>query len=418
MKLILFIIILVGSISWAIFSFDNQKKVVNVKLPKIDEAYEALIAKDLINSIRSKVGLNSLIPNQNLQKAASLHANYLVANRESSHFEIEGHKFFVGKRPLDRTLFVNYISKSVSENLSSNTPDAKSSVSSLFSAIYHRFGFLSNKIDEIGVGVKQDEKDHKITAFVYDMGNSNLVRLCSQNNPISKSYYTNFCKNSNIKASKNDYEEAINFLKRANPKIVVFPYDKQTDAQVVFYNEDPDPLPQYDVSGFPISIEFNDYYYKDVKVDSFKLYQGDREVDSLFMDKQSDPNGKFTKNQFALFPIKRLKFNTKYKAIVKYRVGNKEFSKTWSFKTIKPALEIIETEGNGESLKLKSGVSYAIYFPPKNAHDILNDLQFPLETDVSFIDHNTIKVYLKNCNIENFDIKAGDRRVKVECLDS
>ncbi len=49
----------------------------------------------------------------------------------------------------------------------------------LFSAIYHRFAFLSPGIDEIGVGVTQNEQDSDKSAFVYVMGNSELNRLCS-----------------------------------------------------------------------------------------------------------------------------------------------------------------------------------------------------------------------------------------------
>ena len=86
-----------------------------------------------------------------------------------------------------------------------------------------------------------------------------------------------------------------------------------------------DPLPLYDVSGFPVSIEFNDYYFKKVELLSFKLFDNtDNEVkELLLMDKNNDPHERFTDKQFTLFPLKRLSYNAQYRAEVSYRVKNK-----------------------------------------------------------------------------------------------
>ena len=405
-------------IIWIIGGCDGgeRREIELVKATKIDSGYEAIMASDRVNNIRSKIGLNRLITSQELEKSASLHAQYLIANHESSHFEIKGHKKFVGVSPLDRALYAGYISKYVSENLSTNTLTAVDSVDNLFSAIYHRFGFLSNKIDQIGVGVEQDSNSLKDVDFVYNMGNSNLVNLCKGVSMSGNgSYYNNVCKDSKFKISAKNYNEAINNLKKINPKVVIYPYRNQTGVKPVFYNEDPDPLPDYEVSGIPISVEFNDYYFKDIKVDSFKLFDDkNREVTTRFMDKNSDPNSRFNKYQFAIFPLNRLEYAKKYRAVIKYHTKkdkNKELS--WSFNTIKPKGDLIIAKGEGESIELKANSSTVIYFRPKDAHDILKDLIFPSNIDVSFIDNNTIRVNLDDKSDSSFEIKAGNRKINV-----
>ena len=60
---------------------------------------------------------------------------------------------------------------------------------------------------------------------------------------------------------------------------------------LAFYNESPDPLPDYDVSGFPISVEFNDHFIKNVKLKDFRLLNEEKEVvETRTLDQHNDPH--------------------------------------------------------------------------------------------------------------------------------
>ena len=273
------------SVAWEFLGFGTETKEKEVILRTVlpmDVAYEKIEARSHLNSIREEMNLNTLLQDDLLNIAAQGHADYLVANNESSHYQVAGQTKFTGERPVDRTLDANYLSTHVSENVSTQTYSAQSSIDGLFSAIYHRFGFLSLSIDEIGVGTTQEKAKTSNSAFVYVMANSAIKRLCHDRSfKGSGKYYYKICKDETHRVSEKAFIKAQNDNKRHNPKIVVYPYDGQTEVPPVFYDESPDPLPNHDVSGFPVSVEFNDYYFKEVELLSFKLFDS-ADTDAVF----------------------------------------------------------------------------------------------------------------------------------------
>ena len=399
-----------------IYFYINSNKNVEVKdsIARFDYQEQKDEAFWRLNSIREDMGLSALKLNSNLTKAAQGHANYLVANNESSHFEIEGNKKFFGKELVDRILHSNYHSTTVSENLSTNVRDSRASIRDLLSAIYHRFSFLSPKIDSVGIGVAQDKNQTSNNAFVYVMGNSNLEKLCkSKGFNVNDRYYFNLCKNKNLRVPKEVYDNSINSLKMFSTKIICYPYNNQKDVSPVFYEESPDPLPNMSVSGFPVSVEFNDYYFKDIKVKSFKLFDiNNNLVKSIFMDKNSDPNRLFKANQYALFPLNRLEFNSEYRVELKYIADGKEFTKEWKFKTLKPKGRIHKIPENEATLYLTKNSDYILYFPPKHSRDLMRDIVFPSDLNIDFLDHNTIKIgAIKNS--DEFTIKSDTKKIHI-----
>ena len=405
--------------SWEFMGFGNttQKKEVIIRtvLP-MDVAYEKIDARSHLNSIREAMGLNTLVQNDLLGDAAQAHSDYLVANQLSSHYETEGMPKFTGVKPVDRALYANYASSHVSENLSTHTYSAQASIDGLFSAIYHRFGFLALNIDEVGVGVTQEKAKTSNSAFVYVMANSNIERLCHEKSfKGTGKYYYNICKNASHRIAQKEFVNAQNTNKRYNPEIVVYPYDGQNEVPPVFYDESPDPLPNYDVSGFPVSIEFNDYYYKKVEMLSFKLFNNDNKevTDVLLMDKNNDPHQHFTALQYALFPLKRLEYDAQYRAEVSYRVKEKVYTLSWAFTTQKPMIELHTVQKKEATIHLEKGKSHILYFPPHNAHDLLKNIQFPTDVDINFIDHNTLELTVTDDSLDDFSIKSKDRTIHI-----
>ncbi len=420
----MFIILFIAVLFWQVIehrsSTGSQEVIVRQVLP-MDVSFEKMQARIYLNSIREAMQMLPLIQNDILASAAQAHADYLVLNNESTHGETEGNQNFTGIRPADRTLYAGYNSLKVSENLSTKNYNAQSSVDGLFSAIYHRFGFLSPDIDEIGVGVTQDKKKSAQSAFVYVMGNSKHNRLCLNTSfKGSGKYIYGVCKKHEHRIKEILFNNALMYNKRNNIEIIFYPYDGQTEIPPAFYAEVPDPLPNHEVSGFPISIEFNDYFFKDVELYSFKLFKkGGEEVRNVkFMDKSSDLHQRFTKNQYALFPLERLEYDTQYSAKVEYRSNNKTEKVTWHFRTQTPTEKLHIVTQKEESISIESGESHIIYFRPLDAYDLVKDIQFPADVDIQFIDNNTLKLTLMSDDIDNFDIVSDTRVLHIEVKSS
>jgi hypothetical protein len=392
-------------------------EVVERKALPMDISYETMEARTYLNSIREIINMQRLAENKQLKTASQAHADYLVLNDESAHEEIIGHKNFTGITPVERAFHAGYASSQVSENLSKNNYNAHSSIDGLLSAIYHRFGFLNPGIDQIGVGVMQDTKDSDKSAFVYLMGNSALNRLCTGSSfSGSGKYIYRVCKKSEHRIREKEFYKALQYSKQNSPKIIFYPYDGEEEVPPAFYSEVPDPLPDYEVSGFPVSVEFNDHFFKNVTLHSFKLYvEGGEEVrDVRLMDKSSDPHQKFTANQYALFPLQRLEYNQKYRAEVTYVLKGKKEILIWYFHTQKPTEEFHLITQKEETISIDHGKSHIVYFRPHDPHDIIKNIQFPTDIDISFLDNNTIKITLMSDEINAFDITSDTRRLHVE----
>jgi len=384
--------------------------------PAIDIGYETAQAGAILNSIREAMHMQRLSSNIHLEAAAQAHADYLVYNNESSHDEVAGHQNFTGVKPLDRALKAGYNASYVSENLSTKNSDAKSSVNGLFSAIYHRFGFLSSSIDELGVGVAQDDQNTQNSAFVYVMGNSEMNRLCSTKSFSGFGKYVfGVCREKAHRIAKKKFDQALDLNKMNNPEIILYPYNGQIEVPPAFYAEVPDPLPNHDVSGFPVSIEFNDYFFKEVILYSFELLKENISVPNvLLMDKNSDPHMRFTDKQFALFPLERLEYDKEYMAVVTYSSKGKNKEIRWSFRTKKPTEELHIITQKEESISIESGKSHVIYFKPLDAYDIVKNVRFPSTIDIEFIDNNTFKLTINNKSDSSFDIVSDSRILHIK----
>jgi len=389
--------------------------IVKKSLP-MDVSYEKSEAYMYLNEIRRAAGMSTLSENEKLASAAQAHADYLVTNNVSEHAEIPGHTGFTGRTPMARALHAGYDASSVSENISTKNHSGKSSVDGLFSAIYHRFGFLDPSIDQLGIGIAEDPDNSEKNAFVYLMGNSELEQLCNMPGfKGSGKYVYNVCKDPRHRIAEKKFRQALNYNKKHNPEIILYPYDGQTEVPPAFYSETPDPLPDYEVSGFPVSVVFNDYFFKKVHVESFKLFSREgKEIESIrFMDRGNDPHRRFTAFQFALFPLERLSYNTQYRAEITYRTGRGTKHLSWSFTTRKLLEKLHIIEGRETTLALDPLRSHILYFRPLGPHDIIDNISFPLNVDIRFLDNHTVKISPVGSR-NDFDISGGGRLVHIK----
>lgn len=417
MRYLIYAIIVVIDL-YAIFLDVPQKQTVHIKAPLLDIAYEEKMALQYLNTLRTNAGMAPYQTSPILKKTADNHATYLIANNATGHYEEEGKKHYTGEMPYQRAIAAGYQVSMLTENVTNNSLNYKDAIDNLFAAIYHRFGFLDFISDEIGIAVAQDPQNTEVNTYVFDMGIHRLNQACSgKSYSGAERYAYKICLDPTHKIREKTLLDILNAKKIASKTIIVYPYDGQTDVPPVFYNETPDPLPDYDVSGFPISIQFNDAHIKQADVRDISLYTPEGEkVKSKVLYDQNDPNKLLKPGQFALLPLTRLKYDTRYKVVLTYAHEGKITQKVWHFHTRKlpePAFVITQ---NKQALKIKPHTTYTLYFKPQNRHDVLGDLHFPADVKVNLLDQNTIQLRLDSENTEPFDLTSEDKEIHFKVL--
>ncbi len=348
-----------------------------------------------LNELRTKAGLIELQPDTLLEKAASNHARYLHVHSRADHFERSGERLYTGVNADERAHYVGYLGK-ISENIATS-PNSRDAIDNLFSAIYHRYGFLDLEIDEIGSAHCCRGKADGLQVYVYDMANSRIAELC-RGRPYNGfgMIYSGVCNIGSFTVKEEDYFAARKHNLALNPGIIVWPWDGAADIPAAFYEENPDPLPQCSVSGYPVSIEFNPHYFDHVSLVSFELYDDAHRPlrPAAILTQSSDPNRKLDPFQFAFMPEKRLSFDSRYTARVIYRVGDRTLVKEWSFRTRKPPYPILTAATKDQLLTVRSGKGYLLYLPPEDCRDTHRRISLSyiegMKIDNEFLDGNTI----------------------------
>jgi uncharacterized protein YkwD len=358
-----------------------------------------------ISNLRIKAGLWELSENSLLDTAALNHAKYLTLNNIIGHYENKDQypNGFTGVTPSDRAHYVNY-NGSVSENLSAGQNNVYDSVDNLFSAIYHRLGFLSINIDETGMGDSYSEGYAYKTVYVYNMGNSLIRKLCEQESFSGYGAYVyGVCIDFNKKISKDLYDNAVNTLSDKAPKYILWPFDGDNNTLPVFFEESPDPLPNCSVSGYPVTIQFNE---SKINSESFefggiKLYDSDGNlINSTLLTHDNDPNNHLSEYEFALMPLERLDWGAEYSVEATYTENGSIHTINWTFITQLPKYPYITVKDNEATVNIQSEKDYAIYLKPSDCNDKFSSYNYSYNGGIqsisaSFIDSNTIHLNVK-----------------------
>ena len=359
-------------------------------------------ALEILNKYRIQSGMTPYVFNESLNKSAYNHVMYMENNRVYDHKEKEGKTGFTGITHKDRARHTGYKGYAiVRENMTANAQDYKTSINGLLNAIYHRFAFFDFRLDDIGIYAHHGKN---LTGYVYNMGNTLL--------------------------NKGKPNAVVNIMKKQAP-IVVFPSDGSTDIDPAFFDEMPMPLPGSKVSGTPVSLQFNGYYFSQAKVSSMvmKDSQGNTIAGKL-MDSSNDPNGKFSPLQVTFFPTMRLHYGKAYTVEVEYKAtprstfkGENKTQMTISFVTdyLKDKKFYDWYKVQDRDIPVLSGERYFVYGHPKDNQDyvfyrnIAYDVGSPnLEKGVYYMhDYNTFDIRLKGKIGESYTIKLkNDKQLK------
>lgn len=380
-------------VSFLLFSFLLYSALLSVSL----EAKSSKEGLAYLNVLRNNAGLISLKNNTFLEKAATSHAKYLIRNQSNGHYEKKGKYSFTGSTPSKRIIKAGYPSRFVMENISVNTTGKIKSIDNLFAAIYHRFVFLSLEKDEIGTGSYTIKKKRKFKrADVYNIASSVISKLCKRSFIMENGeyYIKNICRDKEKMIPQFIFREKKDEIRRKNSAVILYPYPNQKHIWPAFYNESPDPLPGYKVSGFPISVQFNPANTQNVKLRTFRLYdeKGNEIKKTKILQYKNDHNHLFTKFEFALMPLTRLEFNTSYTVMFEATADGRKVKKQWTFKTENFKEKLYRITEKKTTLNVKAGTTAILYIVPSSRKDILHGYKSRGSIKVSFLDQNTLKV--------------------------
>ncbi len=364
MKSLFIWLLLLGSAAGVFYHTQNQSlpagELVYPSAPQIRDGGDAL---HYLNRIRAQIGLHALAHAPVLENSARRHARYLTLNPEDGHGEHHpDNPHYTAQKLTERTRLAGYLYNGVHENISTEEEAAESSdsdirtqqrqVDGLMSAIYHRLSLLDRHTDEAGAAfVRENGK----TVVVFNQSNSRFERHCAQgrNQPeAGRHYYRNACHNG-----------AVVYTDEVMPaqELLYTAYPVGSGALPYFYGERPDPVPGYEMTGNPASIDFSEAAGK-IAMKSFKLYRGKNEIRPVkILTAGNDPNGRLTAYQFALFPLKPLEYGTLYTAVFDYVRNGRRAQAKWQFKTRKPDYPYFEVNG-GETLAVRKGEKYFIHW--------------------------------------------------------
>lgn len=250
-----------------------------------------------INFRRGMAGLPTLTRNTLLDKGALAHSNYQYFNNVVAHEETAGKSGYTGANTQTRIAAAGYTGLSLSGEVIS----AASSTSGfyhaeqLITAIYHRFVLLEPTFKEIGTGA--------VT---------------------SSSNYTYFTANL---AAASGLGSGL-----AAGTVAVYPYPGQTQVETSFQSdaEEPDPVPNQNVVGYPISVQGN--YGSTLAVSSFTVApRNGSALSTRLLTSSTDSNTKVY--TAAIIPLATLSANTVYDVSFSGAINGTAVTRSWSFTT-------------------------------------------------------------------------------------
>jgi len=233
--------------------------------------------------------------------AAQGHSNYLRLNNLITHEQEAGKEGFTGVTVADRLQASGYVfntgySRAYGEVISaSSNGSGQYMAEELITAVYHRFVIFEPIFKEIGTGVATTNQGYHYLTF-------------------------------NLSAN-NGFGPGL-----ASGQIAVWPFDGQTDIPSNFFSDTelPDPVPERNEVGYPISVHAN--VDATIKVTSFTVRQrGSAELAVRLLSNANDTHT--GQSSAAIVPLVALLPNTIYDVSFTGTVANIPITRGWSFKT-------------------------------------------------------------------------------------
>ena len=254
-----------------------------------------------INYRRAQIGLPALLQNSTVDKAAQGHSDYQRINNIVTHDQTRGRQGFTGVTLEDRFRAAGYSfgnPNAIGEVISATSKQSGFYMAEeLITAIYHRFVMFEPVFQEIGTG--------------------------SAVNADGYAYFTaDFVTN-------NGYGPGL-----AAGTLASWPFNGQTGVPVNFLSdyEEPDPVPDMNEVGYPISVHVNLTRKLTVTGFTVRARSGGANLQTRLLVKGQDANTT-SQSVAAIIPLAPLAANTVYDVSFSGAIDGSAISKTWSFTT-------------------------------------------------------------------------------------
>ncbi|MFT5274495.1 MAG: hypothetical protein ACI9J2_001021 [Saprospiraceae bacterium] len=193
-----------------------------------------------------------------------------------------------------------------------------------------------------------------------------------------------------------------------NPLAVIWPPDDATSVKPAFFQEDPHPTPDKDVTGYPISVQFNPTLVDKAVINFFtleKLVSNDSEqplweavTQIRAINANSDINELFNSHQFAWFPEERLDWNSRYRYVISAQLDGNPHELRANFSTQSLQAKLVELELDTESVRIKQDHFILYQKPTLLEPQPFKNVRFAkrgfTKLSVELIDPSTLEVWL------------------------
>jgi uncharacterized protein YkwD len=261
----------------------------------------ALDGREWINYRRGLIGMSTLVHNNVIDIAAQGHSDYQRINNTITHDQTPGKEGFTGVDTSARLAAAGYrfntnASRAYGEVISATSNGSGQYMAEeLITAIYHRFVIFEPVFKEIGTGAAT-------TSAGYN-------------------YFTaNFTANDGYGAGL------------ARGQVAVWPFNGQVSVPRNFFSntESPDPVPDRNEVGYPISVHAN--IDATITVASFTVRpRGGADLPVRLLTNANDTHT--GRSSAAIVPLNPLAANTVYEVSFSGTAGNAAATRTWSFTT-------------------------------------------------------------------------------------
>lgn len=274
-------------------------------------------------------------------------------------------------------------------------------------------------------------------------GENRFYEICDNNTRVYVSWFKNFCdsatpQDQSLKSRyylnlchsdfkmRQDYRQELDQRQyQKSPQFVIWPPRNASDVSPVFYDEIPDPLPDLDVSGYPLSVQFNPGKVISAQIKKFTLERQNRNgswspVKAVReLNHNNDPHKTLTEFEYAWFPLQRLDWNRAYRATVTAITQDNAQKKSvqtisWAFKTKNIETPLIIVNAQQKQVDVPQNQWFTLYHVPSKSvsrpmKEISAAWRKPAKVKSTIIDMNTVKMKFENTRCEPVILSLSQR---------
>jgi uncharacterized protein YkwD len=256
--------------------------------------------RNWINYRRSQIGMPALTHSSMIDVAAQGHSDYQRINNVVTHEQTLGKPGYTGQRLADRLVNAGYVfgrPNAIGEVISAaSNGNGFYMAEELITAIYHRFVIFEPVFQEIGSGAatRSDNYSYFTADFVTNNGYGTGVPAGT---------------------------------------VVTWPFNGQTQVPVNFFSdyEEPDPVPNANEVGYPVSVHTNLTRQLTVQSFTIRAHGASNDLSTRLLASSQDANT--PQSAAAIVPLAKLASATTYDVTFTGAVDGTPITRSWSFTT-------------------------------------------------------------------------------------